>query len=51
MTISGSVTITFRQGKVESWRGVLTSEQIELIVTTQGAVMQRYGYLEVATSV
>lgn len=41
----------FRQGKVESWRGVLTSEQIDLIVTTQGAMMRRYGYLEVAAAV
>lgn len=37
----------FRQGKAGGWRAALTPAQVEQIVTTQGAVMARFGYLPV----
>lgn len=36
----------FRAGKVHGWRDALTREQVAQIVTTQRAMMQRFGYLE-----
>ena len=35
----------FRQGKIGSWRGVLSETQVEMIVRAHGDVMRRFGYL------
>lgn len=36
----------FRAGKVHAWRAVLAEEQVDRIVATQTAMMQRLGYLD-----
>lgn len=35
----------FRQGKIGTWRGVLTPEQIEKIIADHTEMMQRFGYI------
>ena len=36
----------FRAGKAHGWSAVLTQEQVACVITTQGAVLQRLGYLD-----
>jgi hypothetical protein len=35
----------FRQGKAGTWRDVLSQSQVERVVSSHGAVMERFGYL------
>ena len=41
----------FRKGKVGSWREELNDKQVKQIISDHGAVMRRYGYLDVNNEV
>ena len=38
----------FREGRVGGWREVLTDEQVERLIASQGEVMREFGYLDEA---
>ena len=40
----------FRSGRVGAWRGVLSREQVRVLVGAHGPLMQRFGYLGEATA-